>query len=186
MAFIHQKSCECAKTELDLFSLPPTQTSIESGKWVQYKQVSSLTDDSPIEFVVPGNGDEYSDLAQTLLHIEATIVKADGTKLEESTEIGPVNNWLHSLFSQVDLFLNHKLVSAQNNTYGYRAYLENLLNYGQSAKHSHLTAVLYHEESAGKMDDCEENNTGLKWRRSFVKKSKYVDMVGHSLLTAVL
>ena len=179
MSFIHQKSCECAKTELDLFSLPPTQTSIESGKWVQYKPVSSLTDDSPIEFVVPGNGDEYSDLTQTLLQIEATIVKADGTKLEDSTQIGPVNNWLHSLFSQVDLFLNHKLVSAQNNTYGYRAYLENLLNYGTSAKQSHLTTVLFGEETSGKMDDCEENNAGLKWRRSYTNKSKYVDMVGH-------
>ena len=181
MSFLHQKSCECVKSELDLFSLPPTQTSIESGKWVQYKPVSSLTDDSPIEFVIPGNGEEYSDLAQTLLHIEATILKADGTKLDENATktVGPINNWLHSLFSQVDLYLNHKLVSAQNNTYAYRAYLENLLNYGASAKRSHLTSVLYNEDSAGHMDDCEEANDGLKYRRAFVSKSKCVDMVGH-------
>ena len=29
MAFIHEGSCECTKSELDLFSVPPTQTSIE-------------------------------------------------------------------------------------------------------------------------------------------------------------
>lgn len=120
MSFLHQKSCECVKTELDLFSLPPTQTSIESGKWVQYKPISTLTDDAPIEFVVPGNGDEYTDLSQTMIQLTASIVKSNGTAVttdEEAKTVGPVNNWLHSLFSQVDMFMNQKLVTPQNNTY---------------------------------------------------------------------
>jgi len=28
MAFVHEQSCECTKSELDLFSAPPTQTSV--------------------------------------------------------------------------------------------------------------------------------------------------------------
>ena len=28
MAFVHEQSCECTKSELDLFSVPPTQTSM--------------------------------------------------------------------------------------------------------------------------------------------------------------
>jgi len=182
MAFLHQKSCECVKTELDLFSLPPTQTSIESGKWVQYKPISSLTDDSPVEFVVPGHGDEYTDLSQTLLHVKATIRKSDGEAVtgdDAKKEVGPVNNWLHSLFSQVDLYMNNKLVSPQNNTYAYRAYLENLLTYGGDAKASHLTAELFYEDTAGKMDNCEEANQGLVSRRRYVSGSRYVDMIGH-------
>lgn len=182
MSFLHQKSCECVKSELDLFSLPPTQTSIDSGKWVQYKPVSSLTDDAPIEFVVPGHGDEYTDLSQTLLQVTASIVKsADGTKMteEESKTVGPIDNWLHSLFNQVDLYLNHKLVSPQNNTYAYRAYIENLLNYGASAKNSHLTSVLMYGETPGHMDDTADTNEGLKSRRIYTKKSKKVDMIGH-------
>ena len=31
MAFVDEQSCECTKSELDLFSVPPTQTSMESG-----------------------------------------------------------------------------------------------------------------------------------------------------------
>lgn len=182
MSFIHQKSCECAKTELDLFSLPPTQTSIDSGKWVQYKPISSLTDDSPIEFVIPGHGDEYTDLAQTLLYIQATIVKEDGTHFvatDANKEFGPVNNWLHSLFSQVDLYLNHKLVSPQNNTYPYRAYIENLLNYSVDTKNSHLTSVLFYRDTSDHMENTEDQNTGLVYRRFYTEKSQYVDMVGH-------
>ena len=61
MALLHQLSSECDKSELDLFSLPPTQTCIEAANWVQYKPLSSLTDDSSIEFVITGNGYEYMD-----------------------------------------------------------------------------------------------------------------------------
>ena len=34
MAFVHEQSCECTKSELDLFSVPPTQTSMEQGSWI--------------------------------------------------------------------------------------------------------------------------------------------------------
>lgn len=52
MSFLHSHSEACLKSELDIFSLPPTQTAIESSTWVSYKPVSSLTDESPIEFCV--------------------------------------------------------------------------------------------------------------------------------------
>ena len=54
MAFVHEQSCECTKSELDLFSVPPTQTSIESGTWAEYHPLSSITDGAPIEFEVSG------------------------------------------------------------------------------------------------------------------------------------
>jgi hypothetical protein len=39
----------CQYTELDLFSVPPTQTSVESGKYVEYRPVSTLQNGSPID-----------------------------------------------------------------------------------------------------------------------------------------
>src|SRR5436190_7803304 len=42
MSFLHTHSHECVKSELELFSLPPTQTSIESSQWIHYKPVTSL------------------------------------------------------------------------------------------------------------------------------------------------
>ncbi|KYN17311.1 Uncharacterized protein F54H12.2 [Trachymyrmex cornetzi] len=61
MSFLHTHSSECIKSELDFFSLPPTQTSIESSQRIYYKPVTSLMDDSPIEFVIPGHGELYAD-----------------------------------------------------------------------------------------------------------------------------
>lgn len=179
MSFLHNHSCECAKSELDLFALPSTQTSIESGQWVYYKPISSLSDDGPIEFNIPGTGDDYIDLSHTLFHLKAKILTQDSQNIAETLQVGPVNNWLHSLFSQLDVYLNQKLVSPPNNTYAYRAYIETLLNYGPAAKQSHLACSLWYDDTAGKMEETDGSNVGLAKRAALTKTSKEVEMVGH-------
>lgn len=179
MSFLHSHSCECVKSELDLFALPSTQTSIESGQWVHYNPISSLSDDGPIEFQIPGSGDDYIDLSHTLLLINAKILNQDGTKLKADVQVAPVNNWLHSLFNQLDVYLNQKLISPPNNTYAYRAYMENLLNYGPAAKQSHLTCGLWYEDTPNYMDNVDANNKGFHERMKFTKESKEVEMIGH-------
>ena len=67
MAFIHEGSCECAKSELGLFAIPPTQTSVDSRQYAEYRPISSLTDGAPIEFDVTANGDDYIDFANSYL-----------------------------------------------------------------------------------------------------------------------
>ena len=93
----------------------------------------------PIEFNVSGTGEEYLDLARTQLYVKAKITKANGTALDADTQVGPVNLFLHSLFSQVDVSLNERLISASTNTYHYRAMIESLLNYGEEAKTTQLS-----------------------------------------------
>ena len=55
MAFLHTHTCECLKPELELFTVPSTQVTIESSHWVHYKPIASLTDDCPIEFNILRN-----------------------------------------------------------------------------------------------------------------------------------
>ena len=103
MAFVHRQSCEGVKSELDLFTVPPTQTSIDDGRWVEHQHLTSLDSGGPIELMLPGPGDAYLDLANTYLLIRAKVVRGDCTDLAADTQVAPVNNWLHSLFSQVDV-----------------------------------------------------------------------------------
>ena len=56
MTLVHPNSCECTKSELDLFGVPPTQTSVEYGYWEQKGLTSVLTDQGPYEFAVSGAG----------------------------------------------------------------------------------------------------------------------------------
>ena len=106
MAFIHPQSCECAKSELDLFSVPPTQTAIESGMWVEYNPINAITHGLPIEFNILGTGQDYLDLANTQLQVSARISRGDDANIDGNDPVGPVNLTLHSLFSEVDIKLN--------------------------------------------------------------------------------
>jgi hypothetical protein len=54
----------------------------------------------------------------------------DDTALDGGADVGSVNLWIHSLFSDVSVSLNEKLVSPQTSLYSYRAYIETLLSYG--------------------------------------------------------
>jgi hypothetical protein len=82
MAFIREGSCECAKSELDLFSVPATQTAIESGIYVEYHPISSLIGGAPIEFDVNASGDDYLDLSNSFLCVRAKITRDNGNDLE--------------------------------------------------------------------------------------------------------
>ena len=95
-----------------------------------------------------------------------------------------MNNFLHSMFKQVDVFLKEKQVTQATGTYAYRAYLETLLNYGASAKDSQLTAALFYKDTAGTMDVAnpttagDAGNAGLRARYVFSKTSGIIEMAG--------
>jgi hypothetical protein len=80
MNFVHFKSQECTKSELDLFSVHPTQTSLEKGHWIDHQPVSSVADGGSIKFLSPGTED-YVNFAKTILVVRAKVTKADGTNL---------------------------------------------------------------------------------------------------------
>ena len=183
MAFVDRDSCECAKSECELFSVPPTQTSIESCTMVEFHPVSSIVHGLPIEFNVGGSGQDYIDLANTLLYIRAKITRANGEDIDNNDVVAPINLTLHSMFSEMELKLNDTLVSSLDSTYAYRAYLETLLSYSTEAKKSQLTASMYYKDTAGSLDilaldGAGATNLGLIKRHSYFAESNEVDMVG--------
>ena len=155
MSYVHPFSKRCDKSEIDLFSVPPTQQSLERGRWIGYAPLSSVENtDSPINFLVTGT-DEYIDLSKTILTVTGKIVKDNESVLDGANQanVAPVNNFLHSLFKQVDVYLNGKQVTPAMGTYPYRAYIETLLNYDVSAKEYQFSSALYYKDTATKMDE---------------------------------
>ena len=55
---------DCSSLSLDLFFLPPTQSSFQKGKSIDCHPITSLSDGGPIQFKVSGNGKEFLDLAR--------------------------------------------------------------------------------------------------------------------------
>ena len=118
-----------------------------------------------------------------MLHVQVKVTQANGDDLDLADPVGPVNNWLHSLFGQVDVYLNGTLVTPSTNTYAYRAYIETLLSYGTDAKVTQLTNQLWHKDTATHMDAVEiadgpAANEGFVTRRANIVRSRIVDMMG--------
>lgn len=158
MSLIHKDSSCCTKSELDLFSVPPTQLSIDRNVTVEYRPTTPLTGNGPLEFQIDGC-DDFTDLSETYLYVKVQIVNNDGTPLDENDIVAPSNLFLHSLFSKVEVKLNGRQICSMNNyIYPYRAMLETLLNYGKEAKSSHLECELYYKDTAGAMEDMKVNS----------------------------
>ena len=120
-----------------------------------------------------------------MLYVRAKITRNNNTNLVEDSTAAPINLLLHSMFSQVDVSLNGKLISSSTNTYPYRCMLETLLSYGEDAKKSQLTAELFYKDEAGNMDETvlaavegHAPNAGLQKRRALIAESKEFDMMG--------
>lgn len=179
MSLVHTKSCESVHTGLDLFAVPPTQTAVQDGLWVEYHPLATLAVSAPIEFAVSGATADYLDLSNTYLHVKAKVLRFNGNAPAADDVVAPVNYWLHSLFSQVDVLLNDTLVTPSENTYPYRAYIESTLNYGQEAKNTHLTSSLYYQDTASHLDSLDsDENAGFKQRKTLAAGGQDIDMIG--------
>jgi hypothetical protein len=98
------------KKQIDLFSVPATLTSVGSGMYVDYRAISSVTGGALIKFDVNAIGEDYLNLANSLLHVRAKIVEANSDDLEAVNMVGPVNSFLHNLF-----FPSRRIVERHSN-----------------------------------------------------------------------
>ena len=173
---------EAQPSGLDLFSLPPTMTCVERIYYDEQRSTSQLTGNSPIEFIIAAqNSLEYIDLKRSKIYVKARIKHADGKSLQATEYVGPINNFLHSMFYQVDVTVQNKLITSTTTHYPYKAMIQNLLSYGTDAKKSQLTSQLYLKDMTGHYDDNDVkngSNTSLYNRSMYFMESQICDMEG--------
>ena len=171
---------------MNLFEMPTVDVGVSKIRYVEYKPLNQLNQDVGLEFEIPNSGNQYIDLRRTYLMCKVRVKKADGTDLPDKdtdavgANVAPVNNFLHSLYSQVDIYLQKKLVTTSNSNYPYEAYFNTLLKYDRPAKETHLESQLYIKD-IGQMDASDAiagANSSLSLRGLYTAKSQTVDMMG--------
>ncbi|XP_078030988.1 uncharacterized protein F54H12.2-like [Epinephelus lanceolatus] len=179
MALIHNQSEECVKTELDLFTVPYTQTSIEKSTFVEIPPVSALRDAGPLEFFISACGEDYIDLNDTYLYMRARITNPDGTDLAQAADVGFVNYPGCTLFSQVDIMLGDRLITQSSNTYPYRGIIECLINYGKDTLDTQFSSGLFCKDTADHMNvaSIAGDNEGLAERGRYTVNSRTVELI---------
>lgn len=169
---------ECMKSELDLFKPRIIQTNVLKTEEIAYKPLTSLENQSVIEFMCHGHGDVYIDLSSINLCVKIQLTKSDGSvyKAADLNQPGVVNNMLHSLFRQVNVSLNGKNINTTDGNYSYRAYIETLLNFGEDASRTHLELSGWYADSKG-LDNLAALD-GLTKRKALLNNSSVVELYG--------
>jgi len=176
MALINQFSSPSIRGQADLFGLPPTDTTIESSFYAEYKPVVNIQDnDAKIDFRIVGNTSHYLDLFDHFCLVTVKVVCDDGTDMPAGVDVSTANLFLHSLFSNCEVSINSTPVSSSNNCYMYKAFLENMLTFGRDYNNSQATCALFYEDTEEGV--VSSKNNGYKIRSEFVSQSKSVQMI---------
>jgi hypothetical protein len=163
--------------ELDLFTNPPVQKSIDKTVISEHRPIATLSNsNNAITFVIPTSPDEYIQLRETLLHLKFRVNlshTAPGTDITALmwSKVSGVNNLLHSIFKQIDVKINNKQITNSPQTYAYKAFFETLFGYTHDAKLTHLTA-------SGWIDDSTTDKEAIVAVRSQFITPKTVDIKG--------
>ncbi|CAC5402771.1 unnamed protein product [Mytilus coruscus] len=137
-------------------------------------------DVSTVDFFVSGQGPEYMDLKRSRLYVRAKLIKADGTTFDDEDTSSIVNLPLQAMWSQMDVYMNNKLVSLNTSNYPWKAYLKTILTSGTDEQKSQLQSQLFMKDSGDLATTNGKNgaNTGLILRRDFIKNSREFEMEG--------
>lgn len=183
------ESYELATDALDLFTLPPKEMALIHGKEVTIYPATVLTSDGPTEFLIPSDSVDFTALNLTRLEGCLEIVKsADDSAISDTDKLSIVNLLPHSLFKQVEVFLNDVQINDLSTpTYHYKSFIETHLTYADDVKKMVLKECeMYHKDDAGKENstvvlatDATRNDGFMKRKVFFQGKKLYFSIVPH-------
>lgn len=105
-----------------------------------YKQFNAHTamdkNSAELEFILGAtDAPQCYQLSDALIELTLNITKADGVTMPDpSSKVGPVNNVLGSVFSNVTLKINDNAVTEASDFYGYKCYMKRLLTFNEDVK----------------------------------------------------
>ena len=152
------------QNSLSIFVPPLVDKSITKEYWVEFNPIATITDSSVIEFNIPGTSVDYINLLKTRLHVKYRITDENGEPIagerdlngnptSDSDQVGPVNLTLHSIFRQIDLSLNQKIVSPDIGVnYPYKAMIDMLLSSPTGMTLSQGQAAYFYKDQPDAME----------------------------------
>lgn len=169
-------------TQLALFQTPKIESGILKEEFIEYRPTGHINTGSIVEFFIPGTAAQYYDLRKSRLNVKVKILKANGTAVTATDNVGFVNLSLSALFRQVDIMLNQNTISNDVGVnYPWKSYIDVLLNYGHDVKETLLQSELYYKDSANYMDETDcitGSNSALLQRYTWTKDGNSVALEG--------
>ena len=174
---------DCHQSQLNLFTKTPSDTSLKSKEWIEYKPTNQINDTSAINFSITAQSSAYVDLKSSVLNVKLRLTNGDGTPMNEAIVAGLVNTPLHSICRQVDVTFQQTPLSHSGNNYPYKAYIDTILKTNENVQKGELTSQLFYKDVGPDTDDAKTGpNSGLFNRSLATKGGKVVDLEGSLLI----
>jgi hypothetical protein len=173
--------------------LPYLQTSIEKTFYRKYNPHSAITIDGPIEWLIYPMDEHYIDLNQSFISIEWYITDKNDKPLKPSVKneegkseanalyyVMPINYFGATCFKQIQFFLNNSTVEGLDNLYGYKSYIQAILDYGRNVKQQELKMGLFTLDNPPLEATTEEqiaSNKGTQYRFDKTKGSRHFQTI---------
>ena len=179
---VHADSNIGVASNLEIFHPPLTNVQIIGNATEVVYPVSSITNNGTIRFEIKGLPNYYIDMDEINLYIKFRVLKADKTTMADDTYTLPVANVMHSMFSQVDCYIQKKLVTKTNNLYHYLSYFEDVLDTSSGKQISQNLAGFY-PDRRGSFHDLDsaatiKKNENAQKRLEMCSKSDYKWLTG--------
>ena len=170
---------DLCEENLNLFEAAPVDPCVEKTEWIPFAPVGQIGRNAPLEFDIPGNSAAYVDLNRSRLRVGFRIVTGEGKALGKDDKVCLANLGLQSLFRQVDIELNQRLVTATvGSYYPYKAYLDAILKSEEQDTNGILKNELFEKDSFGDMESDSSKNVGFAKRAQETELSKTVFLEG--------
>ena len=151
-------------------------------EYMEYRPVGQISNKSVIEFDVPTRGNRYIDLRRSRFLVEIRILKADGTVIDEESNVALINQAHAAIFRQCEVLLQQVPINPDIGlNYAYKAYIDTQLMYSEDAKEAHLQSeFVFHDTAAAfnSPDPADKANVGLYTRYLFTKGGQAVLLSG--------
>ena len=173
---------ELASSGLALFDQPIIDSSLLQGKFITIYPSSVLQDNGPFDFIIPSDGQDFTDLPFTRLEGCIEILNLAGATLTETDINAYVNLLPQSLFKQIEVSVNNtQIADLSTPTYAFKSYIETVLTYPKDAKETTLLLEHFNKDTIDKENIFTLlNSISFNKRNQFAKKGKiYFSMLLH-------
>lgn len=131
-------------------------------------------DSSTVEFELPRlDSPNVYLIHQTILRVNCIIEKAAGGVPDVTSNVGPVNLTLHSMWQNVSMAINDKEVTKSSSNYHYKCYMMTKMTYNMDVKGSYLMCSNWSDDTTGSYGPV-DTNAGLSERAQMFRQDRSV------------
>ena len=131
--------------ELSIFAPAPSDASLRTREWIEYRPINQLTDSATLEFNIPPQSSAYIDLKHCRLRLKIKLVHSDDSPIAATEKLALANLSLHTIFKQEDVSFQQTPLSHTGTNYPYKAYIDTILKTNESLQSTALQSQLFYK-----------------------------------------